>query len=98
MRIDCANCGSGFIYPNQPADCHAENNQPAYCYAGEKLSYCPNCKTSFSRQADRMSSDHVLCHQTDKMHCCVCGQIYQFSCFKISRVNLMTAWKYMAIG
>jgi len=35
--IDCANCGSGFIYPSQPADCHA----------GKKLYYCPNCKTSF---------------------------------------------------
>ena len=67
MKLDCANCGSGFIYPSQPANCHA----------GKKLFYCPNCKTSFSRQADRTSSDHVPCHQTDKLHCCVCGQVYQ---------------------
>ena len=67
VKIDCANCGSGFIYPSQSADCHA----------GKKLYYCPNCKRSFSRQADHTSSDHVPCHLTDKMHCCVCGQVYQ---------------------
>ena len=67
MRLDCANCGSGFIYPNQPADGHGI----------KKLYYCPNCKTSFSRQADRTRFHHVPCHQTDKLHCCVCGQVYQ---------------------
>ena len=67
VRIDCANCGSGFIYPSQPAECHA----------GKKLYYCPNCKASFSRQADRTCSHHVPCHQTDKLHCCICGQVYQ---------------------
>ena len=26
---------------------------------------------------DNTSSDCAPCHQTDKMHCCVCGQVYQ---------------------
>ena len=45
-------------------------------------------KQVFSKQADRTNSDHVPCHQTNKMHCRVCGQVYHFSCFKISNDSL----------
>ena len=31
----------------------------------------------FSKQADHTISDHVPCHRTDKLLCCVCGQAYQ---------------------
>ena len=63
IKIHCTNCGNGSIYPNQ--------------HAGEQLYYCPNCQVSFSQQKDPTPADHVPCHQTDKMHCCVCGQVYQ---------------------
>ena len=67
IKIQCTNCGSGFIYPNQQTD----------SCVGEQLYYCPNCKTCFFRQTNSTPADHVPCHQTDKMHCCVCGQVYQ---------------------
>ncbi|XP_065887565.1 uncharacterized protein [Dysidea avara] len=63
IKIQCTNCGSGFICPNQ--------------HAGEQLYYCPNCQVSFSQQKGPTPADHMPCHQTDKMHCCICGQVYQ---------------------
>jgi len=64
VKIHCTRCGSGFIYPNQ------QN-------AGEQLFYCPKCRGNFSRQIAPAPADHVPCHQTEKMHCCVCGQVFE---------------------
>jgi len=64
VKIHCAHCGSGFFYPNQ------QN-------AREQLYYCPNCQANFCRRTDCTPANHVPCHRTEKMHCCVCGQVYQ---------------------
>jgi len=64
--VHCAHCGNGFIYPTQ------QNNS-----TGEQIYYCPNCQVNFSRHTVPTQAEHVPCHQTDKMHCCVCGQAYQ---------------------
>ena len=64
MKIYCAHCGNEFIYPNQRN-------------AREKLHYCPNCRANFSKQTHCIPNDYVPCNQTDKMHCCVCGEVYQ---------------------